>query len=96
MARIVLKVQRSPKSAGSTSFPGSFISSPQRERGKKDPRLVTCLGNRFIFKGGVPIYQSIVAAAVCYFLNRLSRHQGKLSFNFAAKICHIKYIAFNI
>ena len=35
-------------------------------------RLVTCLGNKFIFEGGVPIYQNIVAAAVYYLLNRLS------------------------
>ena len=59
-------------------------------------RLVTCLSNKFIFEGGVPIYQSIVAAAVCYLLNRLPGQPWKALFRFAAKICHIKYIAFNI
>ena len=44
-------------------------------------RLVTCLCNKFIFEGGVPIYQSIVAAAVCYLLRTgsLGNH-GKLFF----------------
>ena len=45
-------------------------------------RLVTCLGNKFIFKGGVPIYQSIVAAALCYLLKRLSGQLWKALFRF--------------
>ena len=45
-------------------------------------RLVTCLGNKFIFEGGVPIYQSIVAAAVYYLLNGLSGQLLKVLFRF--------------
>ena len=45
-------------------------------------RLVTRLGDKFIFMGGVPICQSIVAAAVCYLLNRLSGQPWKALFRF--------------
>ena len=48
-------------------------------------RLVTCLGNKFIFEGGVPIYQSIVAAAVCYLLNRLSGQPWIALFRFRSE-----------
>ena len=48
-------------------------------------RLVTCLGYKFIFEGGVPIYQSIVAAAVCYLLNRLSGKPRKALFRFRSE-----------
>ena len=48
-------------------------------------RLVTCLGNKFIFEGGVPIYQSIVAAAVCYHLNRLSGQPWIALFRFRSE-----------
>ena len=48
-------------------------------------RLVTCLGNKFIFEGGVPIHQSIVAAAVCYLLNRLSGQPWKALFRFRSE-----------
>ena len=48
-------------------------------------RLVTCLGEKFIFKGGVPVYQSIVAAGVCYLLNRLSGQPWKALFRFRSE-----------
>ena len=55
------------------------IIGQTRSQGLSSPwfRLVTCLGDKFIFMGGVPIYQSIVAAAVCYLLNRLSGQPWK-------------------
>ena len=40
------------------------VISPLKERPWL--RLVTCLGAKFIFMGGVPIYQNIVAATVCH------------------------------
>ena len=70
-----------------TSFPGSFISPPQRERGKKEGAkgwshvLVTNLSS----SEGVPIYQSIVAAAVCYLLNRLFGQPWKALFQFRSE-----------
>ena len=70
-----------------TSSPGSFIfPTPKRAREERHYfRLVTCLGDKFIFMGGVPIYQSIVAAAVCYLLNRLSGQPWKALFRFRSE-----------
>ena len=48
-------------------------------------RLITCLGNKFIFKGGVLNYQSIVTAAVCHLLNRLSGQPWKALFRFRSE-----------
>ena len=47
------------------------LSSPHPKGAREERpwfRLVTCLGDKFIFMGGVPIYQSMVAATVCYLL----------------------------
>ena len=87
--------------AHETNLVSRVFHVPTRREAREERawfRLVTCLGDKFIFMVGVPIYQSIVAAAVCYLLNRLSGmgNYGKLSFDFAATICQIKYIAFNI
>ena len=63
------------------------LSSPHpkgREEERPWFRLVICLGDHFIFMGGVPIYQSIVAAAVCY-LNRLSGQPWKALFRFRSE-----------
>ena len=65
----------------STSFPGSFISPLQGPLF----RLVTCLADKFIFIGGFPIYQSIVAAAVCYLQNRVSGQPWKALFQFRSE-----------
>jgi len=73
------------------------LPTPKRAREERPCfRLVTCLCNKFIFMGGVPTSQSFVAAAVCYLLNRFSGQAWKALFRFAAKICHIKYIAFKL
>ena len=52
-------------------------------------RLVTYLGDKFIFIGGVPIYQGIVAAAVCYLQNWFSWQPWKALFRFRSK--HLSY-----
>ena len=48
-------------------------------------RLFTCLDNKFIFEEGVPIYQSIVAAAVWYLLNRPSGQPWNALFRFRSE-----------
>ena len=56
-----------------TWFPGSFISPPQGSDGRK---TLVQAGHvswwQIYLHGGVPFYQSIVATAVCYLLNRPS------------------------
>ena len=42
------------------------------------------------------IFQDTVAASICHMRNRLCVAPGKLSFDFAAKLYHIYYIAYNI
>ena len=64
------------------------LSSPHPKGSEGRKTLVqagTCLGNKFIFKGGVLIYQSIVAAAVCYLLNRLPGQPWKALFRFRSE-----------
>ena len=63
------------------------IIGQTRSQGLSSPwfRLVTCLGDKFIFMGGVPINQSIVAAAVFYLLNRLSGQSWKVLFRFRSE-----------
>ena len=53
-----------------TSFPGSFVF-PQEGVVEERPwfRLVTCLGDKIIFMGGVPIFQKIVATSICHIQN---------------------------
>ena len=53
-------------------------ANPKKE-GRPWFRLVTCLGNKSIFMGGVPIYQTVVAAAVRYLQNQVSVQPWKTS-----------------
>ena len=61
--------------------PHSESFSPPHPKGTKEGRpwlrLITCRDDKFVFMGGVPIYQSIVLAGVCYIQNRLSRQPWK-------------------
>ena len=68
-------------------FPRVFyLPTPKGAREERPCfRLVTCLGNKFIFEGGVPVYQSIVAAAVYYLLNQLSEQPWKALFRFRSE-----------
>ena len=65
----------------------NFEITQPRSQGLSSPRfrLITCLGNKFISVGGVPTYQSIVAAAVCYLLNCLSGQPWKALFRFRSE-----------
>ena len=80
-----------------TSFPESFISPPQRERGKEDPGsgwsrvLVT---NLFSWEGSQFIRLSSRLVFVRSKPDSLG-NLGKLSFDFATKLYHIYYVAFN-
>ena len=53
--------------AHATSFPGSFVF-PQEGVVEERPwfGLVTCLADKIIFMGGVPILQKIVATSICH------------------------------
>ena len=55
-------------------------------------RLLTCLGDKFIFRGRVSIYQNIVVAGVTSKTDSL----GNLSISQQSFIISVYYISFNI
>ena len=65
-----LKSNRLKGTADPTSFPRSFVF-PQEGVVEERPwfGLVTCLADKIIFMGGVPILQKIVASSICHIQN---------------------------
>ena len=67
------------------AYPNLFprVSQIPTQKGAREERpcfrLVTCLGDKFMFMGGVLIYQTVVAAAVSYLQNRVSVRSWKVS-----------------
>lgn len=76
---------------------GHLFPTPKgaREERPRRLRLVTWLGEKFIFVAGGPIFQSIVAANICHIQNRncfSPANLGKLSWDFTAKPYHIYHL----
>ena len=63
----------SKKKKGLNLVPRVFHLPTQKEAREERPwfRLVTCLGDKFMLVGGVPVFQTIVAVAICNIQNDL-------------------------
>ena len=79
----------------------SSLGSTQKGAREERPwfKLVTCLGDKFMFVGGVPAFQNIVAVGICNIQNRPCFSLGnlrKLFFDCVAELYHIYHNTYNI
>lgn len=62
-------------------------------------KLVRCLGDKFMFVGGVAVFQHVAAIVICNIQKRSSFFPGKLGklfYNWAVELYHICHNNLNI